>query len=315
MVLFVDAKTDELRAAHDVLAEFYADRLAGALDRMPAERAVLGLFCDLTRAAGLGTGVGDVGCGTGRLAPYLAARGLGPRGIDLSPEMIRVARRDHPGFDFDIADLRQLPFGDASLAGLVCWYSLMYLAPSDRPAAFGELARVLKPGGYLVTAFKAGDSRVRRGGRSTGLGVEFDVYWLSPGEMERRVTDAGFAAVFWGGRPAEGREDSPQGYLLAQRSSGRPIRAGASTRQDRRLTTHAPGRQRGLLANHGRPADGSACRRCMRTAARRPNTTLPLPLRRSADLGRPAGRQRGRVCPAGHIGCQDREQPRHVPAA
>ena len=214
----VDAKTDELRAAHDVLAEFYAGRLAGALDRMPAERAVLGLFCDLTLAAGLGTGVGDVGCGTGRLAPYLAARGLGPRGIDLSPEMIRVARRDHPGFDFNVADLRELPFGDASLAGLVCWYSLMYLAPSDRPAAFGELARVLKPGGYLVTAFKTGDSRVRRGGRSTGLGVEFDVYWLSPGEMERRVTDAGFAAVFWGGRPAEGREDSPQGYLLAQRS-------------------------------------------------------------------------------------------------
>ena len=223
----VDAKTDELRAAHDALAEFYAGRLAGALDRMPADLAVLGLFCDLTLAAGLGTGVGDVGCGTGRLAPYLAARGLGPRGIDLSPEMIRVARRDHPGFDFDVADLRELPFGDASLAGLVCWYSLMYLAPADRPAAFGELARVLKPGGYLVTAFKAGDSRVRRGGRSTGLGVEFDIYWLSPGEMERQVTDAGFAAVFWGGRPAEGQEDSLQGYLLAQKSSGPPIRAGA----------------------------------------------------------------------------------------
>jgi ubiquinone/menaquinone biosynthesis C-methylase UbiE len=213
----MDAKTEELRAAHDVLAEFYADRLAGALDRMPADRAVLGLFCELTLAAGLGTGVGDVGCGTGRLEPYLAARGLSPRGIDLSPEMIRVARRDHPGFDFEVADLRELPFEDASLAGVVCWYSLMYLAPSDRPAAFGELARVVKPGGYLVTAFKAGDSQVRRGGRST-LGVEFDVYWLSPDEVERRVTDAGFVAEFWAGRPAEEQEGSPQGYLLAQRS-------------------------------------------------------------------------------------------------
>ena len=214
----MDAKTDELRAAHDVLAEFYADRLAGALGRMPAERAVLGLFCDLTLAAGLGTDVGDVGCGTGRLAPYLAARGLSPRGIDLSPGMIRVARRDQPGFDFGVADLRDLPFADASLAGVVCWYSLMYLAPSERPAAFRELARVVKPGGYLVTAFKAGDSQVRRGGRSTGLGVEFDVYWLSPGEMGHRAADAGFAAVFWAGRPAEGQEGSPQGYLLARRS-------------------------------------------------------------------------------------------------
>ncbi|HLK73248.1 MAG TPA: class I SAM-dependent methyltransferase [Streptosporangiaceae bacterium] len=214
----MDARTEELRAAHDVLAEFYAGRLADALDRMPAERAVLGLFCDLTLAADLGTSVADVGCGTGRLAPYLAARGLSPRGVDLSPEMIRVARRDHPGFAFDVADLRDLPFGDASLAGVICWYSLMFLAPSDRPAAFSELARAVKPGGYLVTAFKAGDSQVRRGGRSTGLGVEFDVYWLSPQEMERRVTDAGFATVFWGGRPAEGQEGSPQGYLLARRT-------------------------------------------------------------------------------------------------
>ena len=214
----MDAKTEELRAAHDVLAEFYAERLAGILDRMPIEQAVLGLFCNLTLAADLGTSVADVGCGTGRLEPYLAAKGLSPRGIDLSPQMIRVARRDHPGFAFDVADLRDLPIEAASLAGVVCWYSLMYLAPSDRPAAFGELARVVKPGGYLVTAFKAGDSQLRRGGHSTGLGVEFDIYWLSPGEMERQVTGAGFTTVFWGGRPAEGEEGSPQGYLLAQKS-------------------------------------------------------------------------------------------------
>jgi len=179
---------------------------------------VLGLFCDLTLAAGLGTCVADIGCGPGRLEPYLAARGLSPRGIDLSPQMIRVARRDHPGFAFDVADVRDLPMGDASLAGVVCWYSLMYLAPSGRPAAFRELARVVKPGGYLATAFKAGDGQVRRGGRSTGLGVEFDVYWLSPEEMERQVAGAGFATVFWGGRPAEGQEGCPQGFLLAQKS-------------------------------------------------------------------------------------------------
>jgi hypothetical protein len=70
----------------------------------------------------------------------------------------------------------------------------------------------------LVTAFKAGDSQVRRGGRSANLGVEFDVYWLSPDEMQSRVIDAGFAPLFWGGRAAEGQEGSEQGYLLAQRS-------------------------------------------------------------------------------------------------
>ncbi|MEV6596346.1 methyltransferase domain-containing protein [Actinoplanes sp. NPDC051346] len=214
----MDAKTEELRAAHDGLADFYVDLLADDLENTPIERAVLTLFCELTAAAGLGGTVGDVGCGTGRLAPYLAARGLDPHGIDLSPEMVRVARRNYPNFAFDVADLRDLPFGDASLAGAVCWYSLLFLAPPDRATAFGELARVVKPGGYLVTAFKAGDGNLQRRGRRVGLGVEFDAYWLSPGEMERRATEAGFETVFWGGRPAEEQGATPQGYLLARRT-------------------------------------------------------------------------------------------------
>ncbi|MGH3719364.1 MAG: class I SAM-dependent methyltransferase [Pseudonocardiaceae bacterium] len=211
----MDAKTRELRQAHDALAELYADKLAHSLDQMPVERAVLGLFCDLLLENSVGSTVGDIGCGPGRLAPYLADHGLEPHGVDLSPEMIHVARRDYPGVPFDVADVRNLPFEDSSLAGVVCWYSLMYLAPSDRPRAFGELARVVRPGGYFATAFKAGDDQVRRGGRTAG--VEFDIYWLSPEEMERQVTGAGFRVVIWAGRPADPDEQQPQGYLVAQR--------------------------------------------------------------------------------------------------
>jgi ubiquinone/menaquinone biosynthesis C-methylase UbiE len=210
----VDAKTDELRAAHDVLAEWYVQNLVGVLDGMPVERAVLSLFCELTLAADLGRSIGDIGCGTGRLAPFLAAKDVSPHGVDLSPEMVRVARRDYQDFAFDVADLRGLPFEDASLAGVVCWYSLIFLAPADRAVAFGELARVVKPGGYLVTAFKSGDGKLRRGGRLAGLGVEYDGYWLSAEEMEDRVTEAGFATVFRGVRPAE----EQYCYLLARRA-------------------------------------------------------------------------------------------------
>lgn len=49
------------------------------------------------------------------------------------------------------------------------------------------------------------------------MGVEFDIYWLSPEEMQRQVTDAGFRVVYWGGRPADQDEHQPQGYLIAQR--------------------------------------------------------------------------------------------------
>lgn len=213
----MDDRTAQLRNAYDALAEAYADRFANALDEMAVDRAVLGLFCELVLDSGVGSSVGDIGCGPGRLAPYLAARGLTPHGVDLSPEMVRVARRDFPSFPFGLADLRELPFRDSCLAGVVCWYSLMYLSPADRPRAFGELARIVAPGGYLTTAFKAGDDTVRRGGRTAGLGGEFDVYWFSPEEMERQVTEAGFHVVFWAGRPADPTEAQPQGFLIARR--------------------------------------------------------------------------------------------------
>jgi SAM-dependent methyltransferase len=211
----VDDSTDELRRAHDELAELYAEKLADALDRMPIDRAVLGLFCDLVLESGSSKRVGDVGCGSGRLMPFVAGRGLEPHGVDLSPEMARIARRDYPGFPVEVADVRDLPFADCSLGGVVGWYSLMYLHPAARPRAFGELARVIEPNGFFATAFKAGDNSLRRGGRT--VGVEFDIYWLSTEEITGRLHDAGFRVVFSGGRPADPDEAQPQGYVIAQK--------------------------------------------------------------------------------------------------
>jgi SAM-dependent methyltransferase len=214
----MDAATEELRDAHDVLAAWYAKNLVGVLESMPVERAMLNLFAEMTLA--VGTDVADVGCGTGRLLPYLAGRGLSPRGVDLSPEMVQVARREHPGFAYDVADLRGLPFGDASLAGVVCWFSLIFLAPNARAGAFAELARVVKPGGYLVAAFKHGDGTVHRNGPGSlvgSLGIDFDRYWLSAQEMQDRFAAAGFALVFQGSTPP-GESEPPYGYMLVRKT-------------------------------------------------------------------------------------------------
>ncbi|MEV0728158.1 class I SAM-dependent methyltransferase [Polymorphospora sp. NPDC050346] len=217
----MDARTEELRDAHDVLSEWYAENLVGVLESMPVERAMLALFAEMTLV--VGAEVADVGCGTGRLLPYLASRGLSPRGVDLSPKMVEVARREHPGFAYEVSDLRELPFEDASLAGVVCWFSLIYLAPDARERAFAELGRVVKPGGYLVTAFKHGDGTLHRnapGSRVESFGIDFDRYWLSAREMEDRFATAGFALVFQGSTPAEEAEP-PYGYMLVRRTDPR----------------------------------------------------------------------------------------------
>lgn len=61
----MDARTEELRDAHDVLSEWYAKNLAGMLESMPVERAMLDLFAEMTLT--VSAEVADVGCGTGRL--------------------------------------------------------------------------------------------------------------------------------------------------------------------------------------------------------------------------------------------------------
>ncbi len=213
----METKIDELRSAHDVLAPFYAERLTDSISSMPVERAVIDLFCEMTLAAGVGNAVGDIGCGIGHLEPYLATQGLDPRGVDLSPESVRIARRDYPDYTFEVADLRQLPFDDSSLAAAICWYSLIYLSPPDRPAALSELYRVVKPGGYLLTGYKAGDDQVRRGGRTANLGVEFDVYWLTPRKERQRVHNAGFTNIFAATRPPTAEDGPAQAFLLARK--------------------------------------------------------------------------------------------------
>ncbi|MFE9404030.1 class I SAM-dependent methyltransferase [Streptomyces sp. NPDC006530] len=49
-----------------------------------------------------------MGCGTGRITAHLRELGLDVFGIDLSPGMVEVARRDHPGLRFDVGSMTDL---------------------------------------------------------------------------------------------------------------------------------------------------------------------------------------------------------------
>lgn len=97
----------------------------------------------------------DVACGTGVIA-RLAAEAVGPAGsvtgIDLAPDMIKVARATpapaEPLIDWHIGDAATLPFPDGTYDTALCQMGLMFI--SDRPAAIAEMRRTLVPGGRLV---------------------------------------------------------------------------------------------------------------------------------------------------------------------
>src|SRR5436190_23841224 len=105
------------RQGHDALAESYHAffEAVTALAAGPLLDAV---------SMRPGTRLLDVATGPGALAAEAANRGARPVGIDLSPQMIELARRLYPAIQFHVADVEHLPFTDDTFDGVVCAFGL-----------------------------------------------------------------------------------------------------------------------------------------------------------------------------------------------
>ena len=108
-----------------------------------------------------GSRILDAGCGPGRLGGELAARGHHLVGVDVDPELIEAARRDHPDVNWLVGDLAELDLPARGIAEafdlIVCAGNVLtFLAPGTAPEVLARLARHLAPGGRLVTGFGAG---------------------------------------------------------------------------------------------------------------------------------------------------------------
>ncbi|GAA4535110.1 class I SAM-dependent DNA methyltransferase [Amycolatopsis samaneae] len=205
------------RAAYDKVAADYHDLLRTALADAPYERAMLGVFAEHVRASGLGPVV-DVGCGPGRVTGYLDTLGIPVSGIDLSPEMIAVARREHPTLRFEVGSMTALDRENGALGGVVAWYSIIHTPPELLPPVFAEFARVLAPGGYLMLAFQVGDVPRHITSAYGHDGLDYHAYRLRPDRITALAADAGLQSLSHLVREPEGEyENSPQAYLVLRK--------------------------------------------------------------------------------------------------
>jgi ubiquinone/menaquinone biosynthesis C-methylase UbiE len=181
----------------------------------PIDRALLGSFIELIKRQTV-VRVADVGCGPGRVAAFMAERGLDVMGVDVSQAMLAIARSAHPHIKFKEGQLDALPIETGVLAGAVCWYSIIYTPPDRLTEAFSELTRVLIPGGHLLLAFQAEGEPVHRED-AQGTHLPLTSYRHSVQEIAGCLEDIGFQIHTTVLRaPDLENETTSQGFVMAR---------------------------------------------------------------------------------------------------
>ena len=128
------------------------------LSRLPADAVQNSFGCGNPLAfAGVRPGqvVLDIGSGAG-IDCFIAAEKVGPTGkvigLDMTPEMIERARQNAreagvTNIEFRFGDAEKMPVEDTSVDWVIS-NCVINLSP-DKPAVFGEIARILRPGGRI----------------------------------------------------------------------------------------------------------------------------------------------------------------------
>ena len=136
---------DQARELFSPLGPTY-DRVGAALSLGQDPRWRRYLVSRLSR----GGHVLDVATGTGLVAAELRRRGFDVTGVDKSPEMLAIAeRRFGGGVPLIRASADALPLDPASFDHLTFTYLLRYVV--DPAATLVELARVVRPGGFVAS--------------------------------------------------------------------------------------------------------------------------------------------------------------------
>jgi len=189
------------------------------------------LFAEVLERLGVGDGTRllDIGCGSGYAAAMARALGASVAGIDITPELIEIARERVPDGEFRVGTMDSLPYADDSFGAAVAFNAFQF---ADDPGnAAREAARIVRPGGLLAATTFAEPER----NESTALHLALEPlresapthrthapYELSaPGGLERLLSaGAGLELVHSGEVPLAWTHDTADQAVRAVLASG-----------------------------------------------------------------------------------------------
>jgi ubiquinone/menaquinone biosynthesis C-methylase UbiE len=144
-----------------------------------------------------GSKILDAGCGSGRDSRVLQNKGMKVTGVDLSEELLKIARSNNRDISFINADLRALPFPDQSFEGVWSHASLVHVASiKDAELIIREFYRVLKTDGMLhiyTQASTSVHSAIEQPKNGAGAGRFFFKYVKE--ELRETLERVGFVEI------------------------------------------------------------------------------------------------------------------------
>jgi len=100
----------------------------------------------------------DLACGPGNIARLLYEKNNNYviSGIDLSEEMVKLARQSVPDGKFQVCDLREIDFAD-SYDAIIASFAIVHLTDQETRILIEKVSHLINPGGYLYLSFMAGE--------------------------------------------------------------------------------------------------------------------------------------------------------------
>lgn len=118
-------------------------------------------FCDHIKANN--ASILDIACGPGNITKYLLDRkpDYEVLGIDLSPNMLDLARANNPTARFELMDCREISSIGQRFNGIVCGFCLPYLTAEETVALVADVAGLLAPGGIFYLSTMEEDDQIK----------------------------------------------------------------------------------------------------------------------------------------------------------
>ncbi len=138
----------------------------------------------------------EIGCGPGNITKYLLDKrpDFKIEGIDISPNMIDLAKANNPTADFKVMDCREIDKLQNKVDGIICGFCFPYLSKFDSSKLVKDCGNLLNDKGILYISFVEGDY-IKSGFQVASSGDKAYFYFHSLYSLKKELTNNNFEII------------------------------------------------------------------------------------------------------------------------